>query len=455
MAGAFPLDARLLVHFPYATIPAFGLVLLLGFSPPYFSVLSPLILGFLLPVPPVLPASSPPCTSILCHSCRSPGRVVRPCLRLRARLLSRDSVENKKSHLPEPGAGTSGSIPVAFLIHDDGTRGGAACAHSPMKGSVTHGFVSAPGRHARASSSGARTPASAAPSAEGDRDLRVAHVQRRRPAPPAAERRLQGAAPHDDAGRAARRARPPTSSPRAMKDWAIEHGATHYTHWFQPLTGITAEKHDSFIVADGRGPRRRGVQRQGTDPGRAGRVELPVGRHALHVRGARLHGVGSDEPAVAARRRRTARRSCIPTAFVSWTGESLDKKTPLLRSIEALSKQAVRILKLFGSKAERVDDDVRARAGVLPDRPQLLLRAARPDQRRPHALRRQAAQGPGARGSVLRRDPRARAGVHARRARPSSTRSACRSRRGTTKSRRASTRWRRSSRTPTSPPTTR
>ena len=94
----------------------------------------------------------------------------------------------------------------------------------------------------------------------------------------------------------------------ALKDWAVEHGATHYTHWFQPMTGITAEKHDSFLVADGRRHGDRRVPRQGTDQGRARCVELPVGRHALHLRGARLHGVGSDEPAVAARQRQQRRR---------------------------------------------------------------------------------------------------------------------------------------------------
>ena len=95
----------------------------------------------------------------------------------------------------------------------------------------------------------------------------------------------------------------------ALKDWAIEHGATHYTHWFQPLTGITAEKHDSF---PGPCDRRQGglrILRQGAHQGRARCVELPVGRHALHVRGARLHGVGSDQPAVVAQERRRRRRS--------------------------------------------------------------------------------------------------------------------------------------------------
>ena len=85
----------------------------------------------------------------------------------------------------------------------------------------------------------------------------------------------------------------------------------------------------------------------------------------------------------------------IPTAFVSWTGEALDKKTPLLRSMEAVSKQAVRVLKLFGSTAERVFTTCGPEQEYFLIDQELLLRAPGPDQRRPHALRRQAAQGPG------------------------------------------------------------
>ena len=80
----------------------------------------------------------------------------------------------------------------------------------------------------------------------------------------------------------------------AMKEWALERGATHYTHWFQPLTGSTAEKHDSLLRADRRRHRDRRVLRQRADPGRARRVELPHGRHPRHVRGARLHRLGPD-----------------------------------------------------------------------------------------------------------------------------------------------------------------
>ena len=89
----------------------------------------------------------------------------------------------------------------------------------------------------------------------------------------------------------------------ALKDWAVEHGATHYTHWFQPLTGITAEKHDSFLSPVGDGTAIAEFRGKELSQGRARCVELPVRRHALHLRGARLHGVGSDQPAVAAQQR--------------------------------------------------------------------------------------------------------------------------------------------------------
>src|SRR6185436_3165482 len=140
---------------------------------------------------------------------------------------------------------------------------------------------------------------------------------------------------------------------KAVKDWAVEHGATHYTHWFQPLTGITAEKHDSFLNPSGDG--KAVVEFSGKEliKGEPDASSFPSGglRSTFEARGYTawdptsppwlLHSGGSVT-------------LVIPTAFVSWTGEALDKKTPLLRSMEALSKQAVRVLKLFGSKASRV-----------------------------------------------------------------------------------------------------
>ena len=211
----------------------------------------------------------------------------------------------------------------------------------------------------------------------------------------------------------------------ALKDWAVEHGATHYTHWFQPLTGITAEKHDSFLVADRRRHGDRGVPRQGTDQGRAGRLELPVGRHALHLRGARLHGVGSDQPAVAARQRQQRH------AGHSDGVRELDRRGA--RQEDAAAALDGSGLEAGGARAEavRLDRrarvrDLRSRAGILPDRSQLLFRASRPDQRRPHALRRQAAEGPGDGRSVLRRHPRARARAAWPKPSSSCSRSACR-----------------------------
>jgi glutamine synthetase len=139
----------------------------------------------------------------------------------------------------------------------------------------------------------------------------------------------------------------------AMKDWALEHGATHYTHWFQPLTGITAEKHDSFLspAADGRAVAEfRGKELIQGEPDAS---SFPSGgmRSTFEARGYTAWDPTSAPWLLVTQNGTTL---VIPTAFVSWTGESLDKKTPLLRSMESLSKQAIRILKLFGSDADRV-----------------------------------------------------------------------------------------------------
>ncbi|NOT45655.1 MAG: glutamine synthetase type III [Acidobacteria bacterium] len=139
----------------------------------------------------------------------------------------------------------------------------------------------------------------------------------------------------------------------ALKDWAVEHGATHYTHWFQPMTGITAEKHDSFLAPSSDGRAVAEFSGKELVKGEPDASSFPSGgmRSTFEARGYTawdptnppwLHVNGNNVTLV------------IPTAFVSWTGEALDKKTPLLRSIEALSTQAVRVLQLFGSTAERV-----------------------------------------------------------------------------------------------------
>src|SRR5919198_1106204 len=139
----------------------------------------------------------------------------------------------------------------------------------------------------------------------------------------------------------------------ALRDWAVEHGATHYTHWFQPMTGITAEKHDSFLnpTTDGRAV----AEFSGKElvKGEPDASSFPSGgmRSTFEARGYTAWDPTSPPWLLVTPQGTTL---VIPTAFVSWTGEALDKKTPLLRSMEALSKQAVRILKLFGSKAQRV-----------------------------------------------------------------------------------------------------
>ena len=139
----------------------------------------------------------------------------------------------------------------------------------------------------------------------------------------------------------------------AMKDWAIEKGATHYTHWFQPLTGVTAEKHDSFISA----PKSDGkvlMEFSGKElvKGEPDASSFPSGglRATFEARGYTAWDCTS--PAFV-KRDATGAILCIPTAFCSYTGEALDKKTPLLRSMEAINTQALRILRLFGNTTSK------------------------------------------------------------------------------------------------------
>ena len=133
----------------------------------------------------------------------------------------------------------------------------------------------------------------------------------------------------------------------AMKEWAIEMGATHYTHWFQPLTGTTAEKHDSFINPQGDGTVIMELSGKELIKGEPDASSFPSGgiRATFEARGYTVWDITS--PAFIYDNGNT-KTLCIPTAFCSYTGEALDKKTPLLRSMEAISKQAVRICRLFG-----------------------------------------------------------------------------------------------------------
>ena len=158
----------------------------------------------------------------------------------------------------------------------------------------------------------------------------------------------------------------------AMKDWAVEHGATHFTHWFQPLTGITAEKHDSFIThaSDGRVI----MEFSGKEliKGEPDASSFPSGglRATFEARGY----TAWDPTSYAFIKDKTL---CIPTAFCSYGGEALDKKTPLLRSMQALNKQALRILRLFGNT------DVKCvRTSVGPEQEYFLVDKALYEQRK-------------------------------------------------------------------------
>jgi len=136
----------------------------------------------------------------------------------------------------------------------------------------------------------------------------------------------------------------------AMKNWAVEHGATHFTHWFQPMTGTTAEKHDSFISPTGDGKIIMEFSGKELVRGEPDASSFPSGgiRATFEARGYTVWDVTS----FAFIKDGTL---CIPTAFCSYSGEALDKKTPLLRSMEAIDKQAIRVLRLFGdTTAQRV-----------------------------------------------------------------------------------------------------
>ena len=135
----------------------------------------------------------------------------------------------------------------------------------------------------------------------------------------------------------------------AMKNWAISKGATHYSHWFQPLTGITAEKHDSFLTPAAEGKIIMSFSGKELIKGEPDASSFPNGgkRSTFEARGYTVWDPTSY-PFI------KDHTLCIPTAFCSYTGEALDKKTPLLRSMEALNEQSLRILKLFGNEAKHV-----------------------------------------------------------------------------------------------------
>ena len=158
----------------------------------------------------------------------------------------------------------------------------------------------------------------------------------------------------------------------AMKDWAVANGATHFTHWFQPLTGITAEKHDSFISPAPNGGVIMDFSGKELIKGEPDASSFPSGglRATFEARGY----TAWDPTSYAFIKDKTL---CIPTAFCAYGGEALDKKTPLLRSMEALNRQAKRVLKLFGN------EDVKyVRTCVGPEQEYFLVDKALFEQRK-------------------------------------------------------------------------
>ncbi len=239
----------------------------------------------------------------------------------------------------------------------------------------------------------------------------------------------------------------------AMKEWALEKGATHFTHVFQPLTGLTAEKHDSFFGPEGDGTGDREVQGLRADPGRAGRFLVPDRWRPRHLRGARLHRLGPHQPGV--HPREPERRAPLhPDGVRVVDGRGARRQDPA----PSLDGRALALGDPGAPPPRRRRGparlhDGRPRAGVLPDRRAVLLRASRPASR------------PGARCSARsRRRATSSTTTTSGRSRSGSSRAcstprrrwrswASRSRPATTRSRRRSTRSRRSSRTRTSVPT--
>ena len=163
----------------------------------------------------------------------------------------------------------------------------------------------------------------------------------------------------------------------AMKEWAIEHGATHYTHWFQPLTGMTAEKHDSFISAPlPSGKVLMSFSGKELIKGEPDASSFPSGglRATFEARGYTAWDCTS--PAFV-RQDAGGATLCIPTAFCSYTGEALDQKTPLLRSMEAINKQALRLLRLFGNTTSK-----KVTPSVGPEQEYFLVDAEKFEQRK-------------------------------------------------------------------------
>ena len=246
-----------------------------------------------------------------------------------------------------------------------------------------------------------------------DDDLRARHLLAHRHAAAAP----QGGLPEPRSGpstRATRSTRPwPTSWPPRMKDWAIENGASHYTHWFQPLTGQTAEKHDSLAAPDGNGGVVFNFSGSELVQGEPDASSFPSGglRATFEARG--YTAWDATSPAFLMRGDNNV-TLCIPTAFVSLDRRGARHQDPaaaLGRGTVAPGDAGAQDLRHRRGRAAGLHHRGPG-AGVLPGRPRALLQAARPGHQRAHPVRRQAAQGPAARGPLLRHHSAPRPGVH-------------------------------------------
>ena len=320
---------------------------------------------------------------------------------------------------------------------------------TPKKESMTHASHPPAERPRRAVGSERRRARGSRSHALRQPGVRRERVQPRRPAPAPLLRRLQppaaDARPRRGARHVARR------RGRARDEGMGDGAGRDPLHALVPAADrLDRREARQLLRPDRRGHRDRRVLGQGADPGRARRLELPDRRHPRHVRGARLHRLGPDLAGV--HPREPQRHAAVhPDRVRVVDGRGARPQDPAAaldgRAVEVGDPRAQAVRR--HRREPRVHDD-RARAGVLPDRRAVLLRAARPDHDRPHAVRRQAAQGPRARRPLLRVDPRPDPRLHARdRARAGQARRAGQDppQRGGA---RTSTRSRRSSRTRTS-----
>jgi glutamine synthetase len=197
---------------------------------------------------------------------------------------------------------------------------------------------------------------------------------------------------------------------KAVKEWAISQGVTHFCHWFQPQTGLTAEKHDAFLTLDAQGNAIEKFTAEQLIQSEPDASSFPSGglRATWEARGYTAWNPASPLFIMEAAGTKTM---CIPSVFLGYNGEALDEVTPLFRSSEVLSTAARELLETIGDTGALRVYTTMGTAGILCHRPHALCDAPRPRHGRPHRARRSAAAWAAARGPLLRWHTRARAGL--------------------------------------------